>query len=91
MDTDASGSTYVVNQVVYVKPYHSDAPRWWNLRYGVGQINAQPSGYCNGETINLYIPGAPDPFTGYDAVNWYVSAYTNVNLAYPGPWVKVIV
>ena len=90
-DTDASGNGNVVDQWVYVRPYHTDTATWYMLRYVPGQVGSTPGGYMNGQTINTYQPGLGDPWIGYDAVNWYVSSYTNVQVAYPGPWITVIV
>jgi hypothetical protein len=90
-DTDQSGNGNFIDQEIDVKPYAPDASRWYSLVYNNGEINGDPVGYLNFQTINTYAAGQPDPWIGYDGVNWYVSSYTQVALAYPGPWVKVFV
>ena len=90
-DTDLSGNGYVVDQEVAVKPYSSDDSKWYMLRYAGGEIANDPGGFLNSQSINLYIANQADPWIGYDAVNWYVSNYPATTLAYPGPWLKVMV
>ncbi len=90
-DTDQSGNGYITDQKVVVKPYSSDDSKWYMLRYGAGEVANDPGGYVSGQTINLYIANQADPWIGYDAVNWYVSNYPATTLAYPGPWMKVMV
>lgn len=90
-DTDASGNSNFIDQAVYARPYHSDAAAWYQLRYLAGQVGGTPASYLNGQTINTYVGGLPDPWVGYDAVNWYLSSYTNVQVAYPGPWISTVV
>jgi hypothetical protein len=90
-DTDTSGNSNVIDQAVYVRPYHTDASTWYELRYRPGEVSSTPVMYLTGETINTYVGGLPDPWVGYDAVNWYLSSYNNAQVVYPGPWITAVV
>ncbi len=90
-DSDQSGGSYVLDQEAGIRPYSSDDSKWYMLRWCAGEIGGDPAGYLNGQTINGYVPGQADPWIGSDAVNWYVSNYVGTTLAYPGPWVRVLV
>jgi len=88
-DTDQLGTSYVYNVEIDVTPFHADNAIWYQLVYAASEISGDPGIYQSGQTINSYNPAAPDPWTGYDAVNWYVASYTATAAAYPGPWIKV--
>jgi hypothetical protein len=87
-DTDESGSSYVTDQAALIKPYSQDNSRWYMLAYNGAQFG-DPVMYVGTQIINSYQPNFQDPWVGYDAVNWYVSTYSQVYSLYAGPWVHI--
>jgi len=88
-DTDKSGNSFIYNVEVDVTPYSTDHSIWYHLAYNAYEFSGEPGNYESNQPINTYSSGSADPWTGYDAVNWYVAYYTTSTLVYPGPWLKV--
>jgi hypothetical protein len=91
LDTDAQGVGYVTDQLVDIKPYHTDAPYMTFLRYHYGEVVDLPGTYDNDEVTGQDVGGSGDPFVGCDLVVWYVSTYEDTDWCNPGPWMFMTV